>query len=407
MLREILHIDMDAFFASVEQRDKPELRGKPIIVGAAGNCRGVVCTCSYEARKFGVRSAMPSSEAFRRCPTGIFIPPDLPRYRQASRAVFSILSRFSPVIEPLSCDEAFLDLTGCRRLFGEGPVIATEIRRLIREETNLTASVGVAGNKFLAKLGSDENKPDGLFVVPSEPEAIREWLAPKPVHALWGVGKVLQDALNRAGYRLVRDIQTADIRHLSTLLQPSSAENLMRLSFGVNDEPVISGSEEKSVSREHTFPEDCTSIEELEGILKELVDAVGRRLRISNRYAQTVRLKIRWDDFSTITRQNHFLSPVCDDRSLMDAAFALFQKERLKAPVRLIGFGVSGFIDQTTPEQPLLFEPDKKPPRKKCEQLAKVADSLRGRFGDKIAYPGRRRPNPSANQRTVFPKTKG
>lgn len=380
---------MDAFFASVEQRDNPALRGKPVIVGSPPDCRGVVCTCSYEARKFGVRSAMPSSEAFRRCPEGTFLSPDMPRYHAASKAVFGILSRFSPVIEPLSCDEAFLDLTGCRRLFGDGPAVAAEIRRSIREETGLTASVGVAHNKFLAKLGSDEKKPDGLFVVPSEPNAVREWLAPKPVYALWGVGKILRETLTRAGYRLVKDIQTADIRHLSTLLQPDAAQDLLRLSWGEDDRPVVSESDEKSISREYTFQKDSSSCEELEGILKELVDDVGLRLRASGRYARTARLKIRWDDFTSITRQSPFSAPICDDRSLMDAAFSLFRKERLIAPVRLIGFGVSDFADATTPEQPLFFDSDKKPARKKSEQFAKVSDSLRKQFGDKIRYPGR------------------
>ena len=392
MQREIIHIDMDAFFASVEQRDNPDLRGKPVIVGAPPDCRGVICTCSYEARKFGVRSAMPSSEAFRRCPDGIFLRPDMQRYHTASRAVFDILSRFSPVIEPLSCDEAFLDLTGCRRLFGEGPVVAAEIRRIIREETGLTASVGVAHNKFLAKLGSDEKKPDGLFVVPSEPHAVREWLAPKQVYALWGVGKILRETLTRAGYRLIKDIQTADVRHLSMILQPNTAQDLIRLSFGEDDRPVVSETDEKSISREYTFPEDCSSCEELEGILKELVDDVGLRLRASGRYACTGKLKIRWDDFTAITRQSAFPDPICDDRSLMDAAFSLFRKERLIAPVRLIGFGVSDFTDETAPEQQMLFDSGRKPARKKSELFAKVSDNLRKQFGDKVRYPGRSRP---------------
>lgn len=383
---------MDAFFASVEQRDNPMLRGKPVIIGARPDCRGVVCTCSYEARKFGVRSAMPSSEAFRRCPEGIYLPPDMPRYHKVSQDVFAVLARFSPVIEPLSCDEAFLDLTGCQRLFGESPAIAAEIRRIIHEEIGLTASVGVACNKFLAKLGSDEKKPDGLFVVPTESKAIRDWLAPKPVQAIWGVGKALRDMLNRAGYRYIKDIQSADIRHLSTFLTMETAQTLIHLSLGEDDRPVVSETEEKSISREHTFLKDCTSIEELESVLKELVDDVGQHLRASERYAQTVRLKIRWDDFATITRQSHLPSPACDDRSLFDAVFPLFRKEKLIAPVRLIGFGVSDFTDETSPEQPLLFESDKKPTRKKSEQFAKVADSLRKRFGAKVTYPGRSRP---------------
>jgi nucleotidyltransferase/DNA polymerase involved in DNA repair len=380
MKRCILHIDMDAFFAAVEQRDRPEWRGRPVVVGSPPDQRGVVSTCSYEARVFGIRSAMPSREAFRRCPHAVFVPPDMARYEQASRQVFSIFERFSPIIEPISIDEAFIDVTGARLLFGDGATIAKQIRTAIHHEVGLTASVGIASNKFLAKLGSEKAKPDGFFAVPEDPDELLRFLASLNVGALWGVGKVTGDTLGRAGFRTVGDIQKADPAYLTRLLGESLASHLRALAFGHDLREVETVFEDKSLSREHTFPEDCTNRETLRELLKGLADDVGRRLRTSGRYATVGRLKLRWADFRTITRQTPFEAAVCDDFSLRTAALRLFEAEPLPQPVRLIGFGVSGLCTARN-EQLSLFE-NAPEIRSKREKLCHTADVLREKLGD-------------------------
>ena len=371
---------MDAFFAAVEQRDHPEWRGKPVIVGAPPDQRGVVSTCSYEARVFGIRSAMPSREAYRRCPQGIFVPGDMPRYEEASRQVFAIFERFSPLIEPVSIDEAFIDVTGARALFGDGRAIAEKIRAAIRSDVRLTASVGVAHNKFLAKLGSEMAKPDGLFVVPDSRDAVIAFLAPLKVGALWGVGKVTGEALERAGFRTVADIQKADPAYLARLLGEKLAEHLSALASGQDVRDVETEFEEKSLSREYTFSEDCRDREAVREVLKGLADEVGRRVRAHGRYASVGRLKLRWADFRTITRQAPFGTAACDDFSFRAMALRLFDAERLVQPVRLVGFGVSGFCEGRS-EQLSLFD-DAPEAREKRERLCRTVDALRDRLGD-------------------------
>ncbi|MDD5706989.1 MAG: DNA polymerase IV, partial [Kiritimatiellae bacterium] len=310
---EILHVDMDAFFAAVEQRDRPELRGLPVIVGAPRDRRGVVSTCSYEARAFGVHSAMPSREAARLCPRGIFLPPDMERYAAVGRQVRKIFERFTPLVEPLSIDEAFLDVTGSRGLFGDGQTIAAMIRAAIRDELHLTASVGVAGNKFLAKLGSELAKPDGLVVAPRERPAILAFLAPLPVGRLWGVGKVLKAQLEQHGYRLIGDLQRAERARLEAQVGRHVAGHLLQLAFGDDPREVETVREELSISREHTYDVDCRNLDDLCRTLRDLADDVGRRLRADGRYATVGRLKLRWGDFRTITRQAPFEVPCRDD----------------------------------------------------------------------------------------------
>jgi len=378
--RCILHVDMDAFFAAVEQRDRPELRGKPVIVGAPPDQRGVVSTCSYEARVFGVHSAMPSREAFRRCPQGIFLAPRMERYEQASHQVFEIIGRFSPLIEPLSIDEAFIDVSGARTLFGSGTEIAQKIRAAIRKEVGLAASIGVAHNKFLAKLACEKAKPDGLFAVPDGADEVVRFLAALKAGALWGVGKVTRETLERAGFRTVGDIQNADPAYLTRLLGESLASHLRALSFGEDARDVETVSEEKSLSREYTFLEDCKSRETVREVLKGLVDEVGRRVRAHGHYATVGRLKLRWADFRTITRQAPFETAVCDDFSLRAMALRLFDAERLIQPVRLVGFGVSGFCAGRS-EQLSLF--DTAPAtREKRERLCRTVDALREKLGE-------------------------
>lgn len=380
MKRCIIHVDMDAFFAAVEQRDHPEWRGKPVIVGAPPDQRGVVSTCSYEARVFGVHSAMPSREAFRRCPHAVFVPPSMASYEQASQQVFAIFERFSPVIEPISIDEAFIDVTGARLMFGDGERIAVQLRSAIRTEVGLTASVGVASNKFLAKLGSEKAKPDGLFVVPDTRDALLRFLASLNVGSLWGVGKVTGDTLERAGFHTVEDIQKADHAYLARLLGENLAAHLRALAFGQDMREVETVFEDKSQSREYTFPEDCTNRETLRETLKSLADDVGRRVRANGRYATVGRLKLRWADFRAITRQSPFETAVCDDFSLRTMALRLFDAEPLIQPVRLIGFGVSGFCSVRS-QQLSLFEnaPDI---RAKREKLCHTVDVLRERLGE-------------------------
>lgn len=379
MKRCILHVDMDAFFAAVEQRDRPELRGKPVIVGAPPDKRGVVSTCSYEARVFGVHSAMPSREAYRRCPQGVFLPPDMARYEEASRRVFAIFDRFSPLIEPLSIDEAFIDVSGAGMLFGNGEQIARRMRAEIRSEVGLAASIGVADNKFLAKLGSEKAKPDGLFVVPDERGARVRFLGTLKIGALWGVGRVTGDALERAGFRTVADIQKADRAYLARTVGESLAAHLRALAFGEDSRAVETSFEEKSLSREYTFPDDCRDWDAVREVLKTLSDEVGERVRAHGRYATVGRLKLRWADFHTITRQAPFEAAVCDDFSFREMALRLFDAEKSVQPVRLIGFGVSGFCEGRR-EQLSLFDATPEM-RAKRERLCRTVDALRERLG--------------------------
>ncbi len=377
--RDILHLDMDAFFAAVEQRDHPELRGKPVIIGSPPDQRGVVATCSYEARAFGVRSSMPSREAFRRCPAATFLPPDMPRYAAVSRQVMVIFERFTPLVEPVSIDEAFLDVTGSRRLFGEPEAIAVAIRAAIRAETGLTASAGVAGNKFLAKLASEIQKPDGLTVVPRERAAVLAFLAPLPVNRLWGVGKVTCELLERHSYRTIGDIQRTSETALAAVIGHHSAGHLLRLAFGEDERSVETEFAEKSISREHTFLTDCRNPEELRTVLRDLVDDVGHRLRAGDKFASVARLKLRWSDFQTLTRQRALPAPVCDDFTLRRMALELFAAEPLIQPVRLIGFGVSGLTAERQ-EQMNLFE-DPADRRARDEKLCRTVDHLRNTLG--------------------------
>lgn len=378
-MRCILHVDMDAFYASVEQRDRPELRGRPVVVGSAPDKRGVVSACSYEARAYGIHSAMPSREAYQRCPEAVFIKPDMERYGAASAAVFRVFARFSPVIEPLSIDEAFIDVTGVRRLFGSGEEIGRKLRDAVRQEVGLAASVGVATNKFLAKLGSQHAKPDGLLVMPSEAGEVREYLAGLKVGAIFGVGRVTGAALERAGYFRIRDIQQADITQLERVVGGNMAEHLRALAFGVDCREVEQDVGEKSISREQTFLEDCSDPEKLRETLKALVDDVGQRTRARGYYACVGRIKLRWSDFRTITRQAPFESAVCDDFSMWEMALRLFNAEKLIQPVRLIGFGVSGFCEERT-QQLGLFD-DLPEQRERRERLCHIVDKLNEKLG--------------------------
>ncbi len=380
MDKVFLHVDMDAFFASVEQHDNPELRGKPVIVGSPANQRGVVAAASYEVRKFGVHSAMPSGEAARRCPEAIFVPSNMKRYKEVSRQVFEIFERFTPLVEPLSIDEAFLDVTGSEKLFGSGVEIGEKIRQAIKVETGLTASVGVAPNKFLAKLASDMDKPDGLTLVPFDKDDIIAFLAPLPVGRIWGVGAVTSKALEGIDVISVGDLQRIELRTLVGVVGEHSASHLKQFSFGRDKREIGNTVKEKSISKETTFNKDVRDREPLEHALLKLIDDVGEQLRAQSKYAGVIRLKLRWQGFKTITRQRKMKPPCCDAFSLRQAALGLLEKEALLGPVRLIGIGVSGICDRKVEQLSLFDEVDDN--REKKETLSRSVDALKKKYGN-------------------------
>lgn len=378
----ILHVDMDAFFAAVEQREHPEWRGKPVIVGAGPHDRGVVSTASYEARKFGVHSAMPSREAYRLCPHGIFTPGNHTLYAEVSAQIFDIFYRYTPFVEGLSCDEAFLDVYGSYKLFGSAYEIGEQIRKAIREELQLTASVGVATNKFLAKLASDMNKPDGITSVPTHHREIQRFLAPLPVRSIFGVGGMLAKELVRIGIRTIGDLQNVPLQTLISFLGESTAHHLRSLAFGLDEREVVNERVEKSISREYTFGNDEIDVEVIRRVLLELSSDVGQQLRAANKYATTVKLKLRWSDFKTITRQKTLSLAICDDFSIRDKALDLFLQQDLSAPVRLIGIGVAGLLDELpkpNPQLTLFDDPatERTEQMQKKERLSKTLDKLR------------------------------
>lgn len=381
---KILHMDMDAFFAAVEMLDDPSLRGRPVIVGSAPDERGVVSTANYEARKFGVRSAMPSRTAGRLCPQGVFIRPRMGRYLEVSEQIMRVLDGFSPLVETVSVDEAFVDVSGILRKFGSAEAVAQTMKRRVLEATGLTASVGVAANKFLAKLGSDLNKPDGLTVIPEAADEVRAFLAPLPVSRIWGVGRVTGETLERAAIRTIGDVQERGLAELTKLLGPVFAEHIHELAFGRDARPVVTEYEAKSISSEHTFGEDCADKDVLRDMLIGQAEHVGRRLRRSGKAARTGQLKLRFDDFQTVTRQQKFSPATSSDRNLIRCALELFERQKVNRPVRLIGFGVSDFTSgaDAEPEQPDLFaamEPKASPT--KDARLDAAVDHLREKFG--------------------------
>ena len=378
----VLHVDMDAFFASVEQRDHPEWRGKPVIVGAGPHERGVVSTCSYEARRYGVHSAMPSRTAFALCPNGIFVPPRMHVYHEVSTVAFEVFSHYSPFVEGVSVDEAFLDVTGTVHLFGDMRTLAERLRAEIKAACGVTCSVGLAPNRLLAKIASEQNKPDGLFIMPFEPDAISAFLAPQPVKILWGVGKKTADVLVRYGYRTCGDLQNADPRFLTRLLGDAAAESIRNHAFGIDNSPFSSeDAEEKSVSREHTFDEDESDRETVRQTLLRLVEEVGRRFRRQERWARTGKIKLRDAAFNTLTRQARFELPARDDITFRHLMLDLFDKEwppGRRRTVRLAGFGVTDITDTPEDPQPSLFGPSPLAEQmKKRERLAAALDKLR------------------------------
>ena len=377
--RMILHVDLDAFFAAVEQRDRPELRGRPVVVGGSGgeDARGVVSAASYEARRFGVHSAMSLREAYRRCPGAVFLPVDGRRYQQASRDVMTILRRYTPQCEPISIDEAFLDVTGSAALFGDGPTIATLIKAAVHEEVGLTASVGVASNKLVAKVASDLRKPDGLVVVPPGEEAA--FLAPLPIGRLWGVGAKTAIVLADYGVRTIGDLAALPADVMEGRFGKHGA-SLAERARGIDSDPVHEGDPAKSVGHEHTFDVDTIDPEIIERTLLAMADGVGGRLRSAGIRAGTVAIRLRDDSFQTISRQRTLPVPTDMTERIFAVALELARPEvaaiRVRGDrVRLLGVSASNFGER---EQLAMFETEDLRRRRAIE----AADAVRRRYGD-------------------------
>jgi DNA polymerase-4 len=378
--RTILHVDLDAFFAAVEQRDNPALRGVPVIVGGGGpNDRGVVSTASYEARVFGVRSAMPLRTAAALCPDAIFVPVNGRKYSAASKQVMAILERFSPLVEQLSIDEAFLDVTGTETLLGSGEEVARKIKQAVHGETQLTISVGVASNRLVAKIASDLKKPDGLVVVPHGQE--REFLAPLAIERLWGVGASTRKGLADYNVKTIGDLAALPADVLVRRFGRHGADLAARAQ-GVGDTAVGGHEAAKSVSQEHTYDVDTGDWEVLEQTLLALSDGVAGRLRSSHVKAATVAVKIRDHDFVTITRQRTLAEPTDSTDVIWRAAVALTRREVKGMVVRLLGVAASGLTEE---QQLALFAAGDE-----RHQLAEeAADEVRRRFGTRAIRRGR------------------
>ncbi len=373
--RAILHVDMDAFYASVEQHDRPELAGQPVVVGGTGG-RGVVAAASYEARRFGVHSAMPMREALRRCPHSVVVHPRMRRYSEVSHQVFGVFREFTDLVEGLSLDEAFLDVTGSRELFGDAEAIAREIKARIRARTGLTASVGVAHNKLLAKLASETHKPDGLTVI--RPEEVTATLDPLPVRRLFGIGPKTAARLEEQGIFTLGQLRRAPDAELWPLLRRET-HRFRERAAGIDDRAVIADAPEKQISSEETFDTDIRDHGELQERLAQLADRTTARLRARQFKAGMVSVKIRRRDFETYTRQRSFNPPTQETRLVAQVAADLLGRwleEQPRAAVRLLGVGVSDL----EPEQQLdLFA---SPEISGARRLDDALDRIHGRFGE-------------------------
>lgn len=368
---------MDAFYASVEQRDDPKLRGKPVIVGGSSR-RGVVCAASYEARPFGVRSAMSMGEAMRRCPQAIVLPVRMGRYAEVSGTVFEVFHRFTPLVEGLSLDEAFLDVTESRALFGDGEEIARRIKREIRGETGLNASAGVAPCKFAAKIASDLEKPDGLVVVPDG--GVTAFLSPLPIERMWGIGPKSAARLKPAGFRTFRDLAEASTERLEAVIGKAGAAHVQSLARGIDPRPVVPGRKAESIGAEETFEYDLTTRRAMELRLLDLAGRVAQRLLRAGLAAATITVKVKYADFTLRSRSVTVPEPVADTASLFEAAKALLDRAP-EGRVRLLGISAKGLgVAVGAPSLPLpQFEGASPERRRRIEEVvAKVADRFGG-----------------------------
>lgn len=374
MGRTIIHVDMDAFYASIEQRDNPSLAGKPVIVGGAGGERGVVSAASYEARAYGVHSAMPLKKAQRLCPDGVFLPVDMEKYAAVSQRLRSILASYTPLVEPLSLDEAYLDVSSSERLYGGAEQIGREIRRRVRDELNLTVSVGIAPNKFLAKVASDLEKPDGFVVVRQGNEI--EFLRDLPITRIPGVGKVSARRMTGLGIETVGQLAVMSRTELRRLFG-KSGERLHELSHGIDTDEVVAEAEAKSISHETTFEQDVSDIEFVRKVLALLADRVSARLREEDLSARTIGIKVRLADFTTMHRERTLSEPTDADDTIFPLAWDLFQKVPLgDGKIRLVGVEASELCRPSG--QLHLFTEGGDKARK---ALAAI-DNIRRKFGD-------------------------
>ncbi len=355
-VRKIIHVDMDAFFASIEQRDRPELRGKPVIVGGSAERRGVVSTCSYEARAFGVHSAMPTARALRLCPQGIFLDVDMRKYQAVSAEIRAIFHEYTDLVEPMSIDEAFLDVTENRRGFTSATRLARELLREIFRRTGLTASAGVSCNKFLAKVASGLRKPAGLSVIP--PEQVESFLEALPIEKFYGIGRVTASRLRRMNIRTGRDLKQLDLAILTANFGKSGAF-YYQIVRGIDDRPVEITDERKSVGRETTFAEDVSDPRRLRIVLRSLARKVASRLIRHHLAGRTVTLKVRYDDFQTVTRAASFHHFLNNGEAIGEIAVGLLARtEVARRPVRLIGVTVSNFPTEEELSRPVQLEFD-------------------------------------------------
>ena len=377
--RAILHIDMDAFYASVEEREQPGLVGRPIIVGGSPRGRGVVSAANYAARQYGVHIAMPKSRAVRLCPAAVCLPVRMPLYATVSQQIREIFNRYTPLVEPLSLDEAFLDVTESERLFGPAADIARAIKQAIHDELSLVASVGIAPNKFVAKIASDLDKPDGFVEVKAN--EVQSFLDPLPVSRVWGVGKTTGKELERLGISTIRQLRSQS----ETVLQDRFGKfgsHLWHLANGFDDRPVVSDSEAKSISNETTFDSDIGQRDTLLAWLMELTEQVCWRLRQHELYGRTVQIKLRFPDFSTITRSHTLAEATQQTSQVWQTVVDLFDKamEKETRPLRLVGVGVSGLGDKAHRPQ-VQADMFAQPGDTRQTQLDEVADAIKSRFG--------------------------
>jgi len=378
----IIHLDMDAFYASVEMRENPELVGLPVVVGGSSKNRGVVAAANYEARKHGVFSAMPMSQASKLCPDLRILPVNMPLYVSVSKQIHEIFNRYTPEIEPLSLDEAFLDVSGSVNLFGSAAEIARRIKDEIKQELSLIVSAGIAPNKFVAKIASDIDKPDGFVVV--EENEMHDFLDPLPIKRIWGIGKKTEIQLNNYGITTIKDIRNQSSRWLKDRFG-KQGDHIYRLANGQDKRAVISDAKAKSISSENTFTEDISNKETLLAYLSYLTEQVTARLREKNRKGKTVNVKIRFHNFTTIVRSKTLTQSSHQTEQIWQVAKRLFN-EALPAgqvAIRLLGVGISGFTNETVSQGDLFAEDAKH------NELDEVSDEINQRFGKLKIHRGR------------------
>ncbi|RLW54520.1 MAG: DNA polymerase IV [gamma proteobacterium symbiont of Stewartia floridana] len=381
--RLIMHIDLDAFFASIEQRNHPEYQGRPLVVGAKPGKRGVVATCSYEARRYGVRSAMPISEAARRLPPeAVYLRPDINRYGEVSQQIMTALQNLSPVVEKVSVDEAFLDITGMERLIGDPASIGQQAKQLIHDQVGLTASVGIGPNRLIAKLASDYQKPDGLTVVSAD--QVEAFLNPLPLTVLRGLGSKSAPILQRLGLRTVADVRRLSLLELRRQLGNLAGTNIYQQAQGIASNRVDDQSTRKSISKETTFDRDITDPAILRESLHWSAQEVGYVARQEQRKGNLVTLKIRFRGFDTHTRSRSLTSPTSADQEIFNIAWELYRNESWDdQPVRLIGLGISGWdgADDEPERQPDLFGDPAPVSDERQDRLYQTLDEVSGKFG--------------------------